>query len=561
MITEINVECKKSDRLTVAKLNAVKQYNKQDHKSKLITEKYSLLPLNPQQLTPVQTAIQRMSEKHPDFEIEPVNTIRPPEIKYTQTPQALVPIDTPLSIIHKHIPRQSDIAKIVRNIETCVIHSLELPIQAQDLAKAYQTSTHFCDIYQYMTDGKLPSSSKVQNCIRAEALNYVVINNFLFRIDTQKDKDIDKGNLFLLVIPEKYEPIIFNMYHDSLLAGHQGPCHTAMTIRQKFFIHNLMNKVKRYIDACHTCLKMKPKYMKNQPVYGRIPVDYPCMQDLSIDIKTMPQAFRGYHLLLVITCDQTNFTIAVPLRDQTAQMVVEALIYRVIYLFGPPRQILSDEATEFSSAIIQAILCMLNCRLKVISPYNHGSSKCKRQIRTISEIIMKHLWDKGQMWPLFATTAVYAMNTFASEALSGFSPFQLVFLRDPPNLTNLSFPKIDTIPVKHREYYNLLLARAQLIGRLLLQWRNKQALEYKSKAKRYKNEEIFEDNQMVYLLALHASALQTNTTKFKRDFIGPLFIDTALDKMHYRLKDIPHELYQEGFSLHSFRHSRQIQYL
>ena len=64
-----------------------------------MTEKYLLLPLNPQQLTSVQTAIQRMSEKHPDFEIEPVNTIRPPEIEYTQMSQALVPIDTPLSII------------------------------------------------------------------------------------------------------------------------------------------------------------------------------------------------------------------------------------------------------------------------------------------------------------------------------------------------------------------------------------------------------------------------------------------------------------------------------
>ena len=42
---------------------------------------------------------------------------------------------------------------------------------------------------------------------------------------------------------------------------------------------------------------------------------------------------------------------------------------------------------------------------------------------------------------------------------------------------------------------------------------------------------------MVYLLAPHASALQTNTTKFKQDFIGPLFIDTTLDKTHYRLKD------------------------
>ena len=76
-----------------------------------------------------------------------------------------------------------------------------------------------------------------------------------------------------------------------------------------------MNKVKRYIEACHICLKTKLKYMKNRPVYGRIPIDYTPMHNLSIDIKTMPQAFGGYHLLLVITCDQTNFTIAVPLRD------------------------------------------------------------------------------------------------------------------------------------------------------------------------------------------------------------------------------------------------------
>ena len=111
-------------------------------------------------------------------------------------PQALVPIDTPLSIICKHIPRQSDIDKIVKNIETCVIHSLELPIQAQDFVKVHQHSTHFHDIYQYITDGKLSSSVKAQNCIRAKALNYVIINNFLFRIDTRKDRDLDKGNFF-----------------------------------------------------------------------------------------------------------------------------------------------------------------------------------------------------------------------------------------------------------------------------------------------------------------------------------------------------------------------------
>ena len=108
-----------------------------------MTEQYSLLPINPQQLTPAQTALQRMSEKHPDFEIQAVNTIRPPDIEYTMTSQPLVPVDTPLSVIRKHIPRQSDIDKIVKSIETRVIHGLELQIQAQDLIKAYQTLTYF----------------------------------------------------------------------------------------------------------------------------------------------------------------------------------------------------------------------------------------------------------------------------------------------------------------------------------------------------------------------------------------------------------------------------------
>ena len=193
-----------------------------------------------------------------------------------------------------------------------------------------------------------------------------------------------------------------------------------MTIRQKFFIHNLMNKVKMYIEACHMCLKTKPKYKRNRPIYGRIPIDYAPMQDLSINIEHMPMAFGGYQYFLMITCDQTNFTIATSHRSRDVLSVAKALIYRVIYLFGPPRQIICDEAAKLTSHIVQTILHMLHCKLKVIIPYNHSSSKVERQIKTFSDIIVKHLWDKGQMWPLFVTTAAYAMNTFASKTLKWF---------------------------------------------------------------------------------------------------------------------------------------------
>ena len=86
-----------------------------------------------------------------------------------------------------------------------MIHGLELPIQAQDLIKVYQTSTHYCDVYLCITDGKLPSGAKAQACIWAEALNYVVINNFLFRIDTYKDKRPRQRKFLSISHPRKIQ--------------------------------------------------------------------------------------------------------------------------------------------------------------------------------------------------------------------------------------------------------------------------------------------------------------------------------------------------------------------
>ena len=56
-----------------------------------------------------------------------------------------------------------------------------------------------------------------------------------------------------------------------------------------------------------------------------------------------------------------------------------------------------------------------------------------------------------------------------------------------------------------------------------------QVLEYENKNRQLTKEEIFEDNQMVYLLASHSSAIQMSTMKFRQDFTESLFIDIALD--------------------------------
>ena len=63
----------------------------------------------------------------------------------------------------------------------------------------------------------------------------------------------------------------------------------------------------------------------------------------------------------------------------------------------------------------------------------------------IGNIINKQLTDKGKQWPLFASTTIYAMNTFASSTLDGMSPFELVFVRRAPNITKLKIPEIGNV--------------------------------------------------------------------------------------------------------------------
>ena len=205
---------------------------------------------------------------------------------------------------------------------------------------------------------------------------------------------------------------------------------------------------------------------------------------------------------------------------------------------GLPTKLSIDQDTALTSQVISEVLKSLECTMQIISPWNHGSSKAERQIQTIGNMINKHLSGKGLTWPLYAAMSAYAMNTFASNALQGLSPFELVFARKPRQLTSFEIPKLSTIDPEYREFFKLLMEKAKLYRDMDLEWHTQQALELQSKSKMLTNTEMFAENDIVYLLAPHASALQTNAQKFRQDYVGPLAIDTKIDETHYLLKDI-----------------------
>ena len=349
---------------------------------------------------------------------EVITSIREPdpEMLVQQKPVILTP--EKLTIYRRHIPLQFEIDNALAEMRTKVLRQLVVNFETTDLIREYDRSVRFKDIYAYIARDKLPGNQQIQKRVLGEACNFVIANKLLFKLDRVKEGKNWKI-IPLLVILEKFEMNLFHMYHNSLFACHQGLWKTFLTMRDKFFISNLFAKLRNYIEVCHTCLRIKPKQNCNKPYYGYIPKDYVPLEHLAVDIKYMPEGFDGFKYIILATCEQTNFVFAIPTKEKTARAVSDTLIHRIFTITGPPQYLSVDKDRALTGAIISTLLTSMNCTMQIISPWNHGSSKVERQIQMIGNMITKQLVGQGSTWPLYASVAAYAMNTFASKALQG----------------------------------------------------------------------------------------------------------------------------------------------
>ena len=394
--------------------------------------------------------------KQDQEEKQVVNTIRevPPEM-YTPA-HLLIPPQDKLLLFRKHIPKQQEIDALLKNLHKRVLHNLMVNLDTKDLIESYTKSLRYHEIYNYIADGRLPGNVITQKKIAGEAANYIVVNGLLFKIAQHKESG-KWTHYLLLVIPEKFEANILNMYHNSLLAMHQGPYRTFLTMRKQSYFPNMLPKIQKYIEACTLCQRTKPKNTKQRPYYGHIPIEYIPSENLAVDLKKMLMGILYHEFLLIATCEKTNFVHAIPMQNRQTETIANALLHRVCCLTGPPTKLSIDQDSALTSQVIKELLTSLECTMQIISPWNHGSSKAERQIQTIGNMINKHLTQKGASWPLYAAVSAYAMNTFESTALQGLSPFELVFTRKLRQLTSFELPKLSSFPVEYREFFRLLL--------------------------------------------------------------------------------------------------------
>ena len=175
-------------------------------------------------------------------------TYKRPDTSYIQEPYELTDLIDTTKLIQKFLPKQMDFDKILDIIERKVLKGTHLPHTIKEIQAGYLSSPYFKDLYLFLSQNKLPSKRSSVKKVETLAESFVLLDSLIFKLVTTPEKETA-----LLAIPELCVDKIIALYHVSLFAGHQSVVKMYLTMKDKFFILNLMHYLRSFIKGCHIC--------------------------------------------------------------------------------------------------------------------------------------------------------------------------------------------------------------------------------------------------------------------------------------------------------------------
>ena len=183
------------------------------------------------------------------------------------------------------------------------------------------------------------------------------------------------------------------------------------------------------------------------------------------------------------------------------------------------------------SSLMNYLFKKSEIRVKTVAPYNHQSLQAEHGIKFLSNILKKHLMEKGQMWHNYLPFTTFAYNTFNSPNLANYFPYELVFGRKLKLLLDIETDPNIKVVGTFKEYYTLLGNRLQYLHKLLQDARTKR-LTIMNKDKDYFQ---YNSGDLVYIISPLTSQLKTASRKITVKYIGLLTVYKIVDPHNYLL--------------------------
>ena len=276
------------------------------------------------------------------------------------------------------------------------------------------------------------------------------------------------GVRWQLVVPATLVTDVIYQVHGLPLLGHLSVNRTIALLRRKFYWKTLVVDVNDFIRACLPCRARKlprphsaglAQYNLNLSPFWRVYIDL---------TGPFPASSRGNTYILGMMCGFTKWPILVALPDATGVSIAKALYEHLVCVHGLPGAIVSDCAPDLiSGAVREMCLRWRLPQIKTSGWQPRANGQIERFFRFLKASMTIFLNEFDDDWEDSMSSIAFAYRVSVNDA-SGFSPFTLVYGRDPVLPDDLVFgwlPTHNEGPHQYSERLQTTIRRAYALCR------------------------------------------------------------------------------------------------
>ena len=232
-----------------------------------------------------------------------------------------------------------------------------------------------------------------------------------------------------VLVPTSLRENAFYSIHSHRSAGHFGVRASIERANKYIYYPGIRKDVTSRIADCGECLAKDRKHKIRDTTHQPRRASFP-FERLYIDlVGPLGDGQAGPRYILTAEDHFTRWVTAVPISNKETQTVARALLDNVIFIYGCPEEIHSDQGKEFTSKLWTELMSNLQINKTMTPAYNPQSNLVERFHRVLGQMMRVLLERDDPTWVKLVRVCVFAYNT-KQHTSTGLTPYAALFGRE-----------------------------------------------------------------------------------------------------------------------------------
>ena len=389
---------------------------------------------------------------------------------------------------------------------------------------------------------------KVSKKLRYKAIKFVLLEEALYYRTLE--------GILLKCLSAEEAKIAMNEVHDGICGTHQSAYKMKWLLRRAgYFWPSMLEDCFSYYKGCQDCQKFGN--IQRAPASAMNPIIKPWpFRGWGIDMigQINPASSKGHQYILAATDYFTKWVEAVPYRKVSSQDVIAFVKEHIIYRFGIPQTITTDQGSIFVSEEFQDFAANMGIKLLNSSPYYaQANGQAEASNKSLIKLIKRKIKEQPKRWHVSLADSLWAYRMSRHGSVQ-VTPYQLVYGHDAvlPWEVNVGSRRVELQnQLSPEQYHDLMMDELEDVTQQRLV-ALKKIEDNKARIARHYDKKVvprkFQQGELVWKLKLPIGIKDNRFGKWSPNWEGPYVISRCAPGNAYILKELNGEEFSRALN-------------